>query len=243
MIPKKLHYVWVGGPMPEEVHRYVESWRRHNPDYEVVHWGEHNIDPSLGRGFVERALRDRKWAKVADAVRLWAVHEHGGIYLDTDVEVVKPLDPLLTHRCFFGFQLPREDPDWVCNAVFGAEHGHWFVRKALERVLQSEGGPFGLERPTQFGPKLITRLLREEGLARYSDEGVMVKDVAVLPTDVFYPFNWEEEFTPDCVTPRTLAIHFWEKNWKANVSPAARMASAAWAACRKGIRLLSPRGA
>ncbi len=241
MIPKRLHYVWVGGPVPQEVARYVDSWRRHNPDYEVVHWGEHNIDTSLGGGFVGRALAERKWAKVADAVRLWAVREHGGIYLDTDVEVVKPLDPLLAHRCFFGFQLPREDPDWVCNAVFGAEPGHWFIGKALDRLLRTRG-PFGIERPTQYGPKLITKLLREEGLDRYSDDGVTVRDIAVLPTDVFYPFSWEEEFSPECVTPRTLAVHFWEKNWKASVSPMARAASATWAACRRGIRVLSARG-
>jgi hypothetical protein len=236
MIPRTLHYVWVGGPVPPQVTRFADSWRRHNPDYDIVHWGEHNIDPTLGDGFVERALRERKWAKVADAVRLWAVREHGGIYLDTDVEVVKPLDSLLGDRCFFGFQVEHDNPDWVCNAAFGAEPGHWFIARALDSVLRTPAGPFGLERPTQFGPKLITRLLREEGLDRYADGGVMVKDIAVLPTDVFYPFSWEEEFSPACITPRTLAVHFWEKNWKASVSPLARGASAALAACRRGLR-------
>jgi hypothetical protein len=242
MIPKKLHYVWVGGPLPQEVTRYLDSWQRFSPDYELIHWGEHNIDPSLGDGFIERALRERKWAKVADAVRLWAVQEHGGIYFDTDVEVIRPLDSLLTHRCFFGFQLKHDDADWVCNAAFGAEPGHWFIRKALDRVLRIQPSHFGIERPTQFGPKLITRLLREEGLDRYSEDGVMVKDVVVLPTDVFYPFTWEEEFTPACITPRTLAVHFWEKNWKSSVSPLARMASRVSTVGRKVLKRALGRG-
>jgi hypothetical protein len=242
MIPRKLHYVWVGGAVPPPVQRYIESWRRHNPDYEIVHWGEHNIDLSLGDGFVGRALQERKWAKVADAVRLWAVREQGGIYLDTDMEVVRPLDPLLEHACFFGFQLKHSDADWVCNAAFGAEPGHWFVARALDRVLQTRGGPFGLERPTQFGPKLITKLLREEGLDHYDEDGVMVRDVVVLPTDVFYPFHWEETFSQECITPRTLAVHFWEKNWKGSVSPVARLASRAWAFCRKRLKRDQPHG-
>jgi hypothetical protein len=70
----------------------------------------------------------------------------------------------------------------------------------------------------------------------------MVRDVMVLPVDVFYPFSWEEEFSPDCVTPRTLAVHFWEKNWKASVSPLARIASATWAGLRWGLRRAGAQG-
>jgi hypothetical protein len=226
MIPKKLHFVWVGALVPAAVQTYIDSWRRQNPDYEIVRWSEENIPFSID--FIAQAYREKKWAKVADAVRLWAVHEQGGIYLDTDVEVVAPLDSLLGEACFFGFQLERHPTDWVNNAVFGAEAGHWFLAKALDRIFANSWHPALLERPTQFGPKLITRLLREEGLRSYDRRGVRVKDVFIHPTDVFYPFTWEEAFSPDCVTERTLAIHFWEQNWKGSVSPAARLAKAGW---------------
>jgi mannosyltransferase OCH1-like enzyme len=237
MIPKKIHYVWVGGKMPETQERYVESWRAHNPDYELVLWNESNIDFSID--FVARAYKEKKWAKVADFVRLWAVHEHGGIYLDTDVEVVKPLDPLLRHHCFYGFQLEQHPTDWVCNAVFGAEKGHWFIAKALEHLQHSPKALFGIERPTQFGPKLVTRLLRDEGLRSYSPDGVQVRDIFVLPTQAFYPFTWDQTYSPECITEHTYAVHLWEKNWKASGSNLVRAASAAWRFQRTALAKLT----
>jgi hypothetical protein len=217
MIPRRLHCVWVGGPLPDEAARRLEGWRRHNPGWDLTVWNDGNIDFSIP--FIARAYRRRRWAAVADAVRLWAVARHGGIYLDTDVEAVRPFEPQVRHRCFFGFQLREHPTDWVNTAVFGAEPDHWFVERALAALLRAGDDPLarllGIERPTRYGPRLVTRLLREAGLDRYADEGVTVGgDVAVLPTDVFYPYSWEEEYTADCITPRTLAVHLWEQSWK-----------------------------
>ncbi len=83
MIPKRIHYVWVGGPLPDAQRAYIDSWRETNPDYEFTLWNESNIDFSVN--LIRRAYDQRKWAKVADIVRLVAVLQHGGIYLDTDI--------------------------------------------------------------------------------------------------------------------------------------------------------------
>lgn len=226
MIPKHIHYVWVGGPLPAEQRAYVETWRETNPDYQFTLWTESNIDFSIGR--IREAYDQKKWSKVADIVRLAAILKHGGIYLDTDFMLYKPLDGLLHHECFFGFQTSEPSKDWVANGAFGAVPGHWFIARALTRLLSMRSLPGGLERPTTFGPKLITRLLVEEGLTTYSPFGTNVQDVYLCPTGVFYPYAYGEEFHPSCITPETLAVHFWSKSWEKDVP--------GWVKAAKSIR-------
>jgi len=222
MIPKLLHYVWVGGDLPEKQRRYIASWTEQNPDFEVVRWSEDNIDFSIPA--IREAHRKRRWSKVADIVRLVTLQRHGGIYLDTDFRVYRPLDPVLQHRCFFGFQTESHRTDWVTNSVIGAEPGHWFITEAVDRVLALKPIPFGLERPTRTGPKLVTQLLRRHGLKAYDPSGVYVRDVFLYPRTTFFPYSWTEEFTDACVGPETLAVHFWEKSWSKDVPAPIRLA-------------------
>jgi Glycosyltransferase sugar-binding region containing DXD motif len=237
MIPKLLHYVWVGGRLPAERREFVDTWRTGNPDFEVMQWDESNIDFSIPN--IKRAHEKKYWAKVADIVRLAAVAKHGGIYFDTDFKVFKPLTPLPGYKCFFGFQLTRSSPDWVANGAFGATPGHCFIKQALQRVLTMKEHPLGLQKSTSFGPKLITRLLREHGLDHYSPEGVYVHDVFLLPTPMLYPFGWHEQFTAECVTEQTLAAHFWaesegrEPGWAATLPPPLRFLRRARTVLRK----------
>ena len=225
MIPKKIHYVWVGGPLPELQKHYILTWQIHNPDYKLVRWSEDNID--FSRPTIRQAYQQRRWSKVADIVRLMAVHAQGGIYLDTDFQVRRPLDRLLQHRSFWSFQFKANPTDLVGNGVFGAEPGHWFLGEAIDRVLSMRRIPFGLERPTRTGPKLITGMFNRYGLRGYSEDGVQIRDVFICPTHVFFPFGPAEEFTEACVTPDTLAVHFWEKSWAKDIPKVVRMALAA----------------
>jgi mannosyltransferase OCH1-like enzyme len=237
MIPKLIHYVWVGSPLPEKQRAFIETWRRINPSYEIVCWNENNID--IGLPVIQDAYRRGRWSTVADIARLMAVHQHGGIYLDTDFAVYKPLDRLLGDPCFCAFQREAHPTDWVCNGVFGAEPRHWFVRDALNQAINLKPGPFGIDRPTRYGPKLFTRLLRERGLTTYSPRGVRVEDVFIHPVRVFFPFSWDEQFTADCISPDTVAAHFWEKSWEKDVPAVVRLAKTAWTYSRRTARKLA----
>lgn len=104
MIPKSIHYCWFGGsPLPDDVKKYIESWKRFCPDYEIRQWNEYNFDVNENQ-YCSEAYRAKKWAFVSDYARLKILYDNGGIYMDTDVEVVRSLDPLLQYRAFSGFE-------------------------------------------------------------------------------------------------------------------------------------------
>lgn len=101
MIPKKIHYCWFGGkPLPEAMKRNIESWKKFCPGYEIIYWDEKNYDINNSIPFVKQAYACKKFAFVSDYVRLEALYREGGIYMDTDIELVKPLDDFLHHRFF-----------------------------------------------------------------------------------------------------------------------------------------------
>lgn len=104
MIPKKIHYCWFGrGELPPLAQKCIASWRKYCPDYEIIQWNEDNFDTSLN-DYVRFCYENKKWAFLSDYVRLFVVKEYGGIYFDTDVELVQSLDSLLAYDAFFGFE-------------------------------------------------------------------------------------------------------------------------------------------
>ena len=105
MIPKIIHYCWFGkGAMPELVERCIASWKMHMPEWEYRLWTEDNFDIATAPQYVQEAYAARKYAFVSDYVRLWALEREGGLYLDTDVEVLRSFDTLLTDTAFIGLE-------------------------------------------------------------------------------------------------------------------------------------------
>lgn len=140
MIPKIIHYSWFSGdPMPEAILGFIESWKRLLTGYEFVLWDAERVK-EVDNLFVQEALQERKWAFAADVVRLYAVCHYGGIWLDTDVELFKPLDGFLHHRMFIGKETTlyyQQDGNGrhmlgLTSHCFGAEPGHPFIRRCLE---------------------------------------------------------------------------------------------------------------
>lgn len=127
MIPKIIHYVWVGGnPKPKNIQRCMKTWQKHLQDYQIIEWNEDNFDIHENK-YVEQAYKVKKWAFVSDYIRAKAVYEMGGIYLDTDVLVLDNLESLLNDRAFVGF----ENPANPFTAVFCAEKHHPLLKDML----------------------------------------------------------------------------------------------------------------
>jgi Glycosyltransferase sugar-binding region containing DXD motif len=208
-IPKIIHYVWVGGkPIPKRFKKNIDSWERHNSEFQIMLWNESNID--FSHDFMKLALQQKKWALISDFVRVAVVKQYGGIYLDTDVFVLKSFQPLLSCNCFMGFQ----EDSYVNGAVLGAVPNHWLISRLYQYYIDLEP----LEEDADIdilgnGPKVINRLLEEEGVLVSSDEIVESRDVTLFPKRYFYPYNWNEDFTDSCITPDTIAIHFWDFSW------------------------------
>lgn len=128
MIPKKIHYIWFGkGEKNERIKHCIDSWRKYLPDYEIIEWNEDNFDINYN-DFTKQAYENKKWAYVSDVARLWILYNEGGIYMDTDVEVYKPLDEFLNQEGFIGF----EDVNYLSTATIGAEKGNPIIKLILD---------------------------------------------------------------------------------------------------------------
>lgn len=128
MIPKTIHYCWFGrGPKPDSVFKNIESWHKFLPEYEFKEWNEDNFDINQNR-YVREAYENRKFAFVTDFVRLYALYTEGGVYMDTDVEVLKTYNPFLHHHAFSGFETDGNVP----TGMMAAEKGSLWAKELLD---------------------------------------------------------------------------------------------------------------
>lgn len=206
-IPKIIHYCWFGGGKRDALtEKCIASWKTYCPDFEIVEWNESNYDVQA-MPYVREAYRYKKWAFVTDYVRLDVVYEHGGIYLDCDVELIKPIDELLQYDAFFGF----ENGGNINTGVgFGAKKGNQLVW-ALLRDYQNL--PFVLENGELDEtpcPVRNTVTLQKLGLQKNNKLQVMEQAI-FLPTNYLCPVDF---VTGQCtITEQTLAIHHYNGSW------------------------------
>ena len=142
MIPKKIHYVWVGGNEKNNtIKQCMKTWGKHLEGYEVIEWNENNFDID-SHPFVKAAYKAKKWAYVSDYIRAYVIYKYGGIYLDTDILVLDNFDRFLNNRAFVGF----ENPQYPFTAVFGAEPGHPLVKDMIEYYDRLDEYKFDFEK-------------------------------------------------------------------------------------------------
>lgn len=200
-IPRRLHYCWFGGkPKPPKVLACMESWRRVLPDWEIVEWNEGNADLSRS-AFARAMLERRRWAFVSDYVRARAVLLGGGVYLDTDVEILASLEPFLGHRAFTGFETRRAP----FTAVFGAEPGHPWVAAMARLYEETAPPPPEADLATWTNTRLVTGLLLRDYGVRLDDSRQELPEGLVL-----YPSHY---FCYRRAFRKSYALHHMEGSW------------------------------
>lgn len=207
MIPKVVHYCWFGkGKKPESALNYIASWRKYLPDYKIVEWNEDNFDINSNQ-YVKEAYESRRFAFVTDYVRLYALYHEGGVYMDTDVEVLASFDPFLHHHAFSGFETDGNVP----TGMMAAEKGSKWAKELLDgytdrRFILPDG-----TQDTTTNTTVITRYMVEKGLVlnnKYQDFPGLC---TMYPSEYFCPKD-HRTGKIRC-TPRTVCIHHFAGSW------------------------------
>ena len=202
-IPKIIHYCWFGqGEMNDLLKKCIASWHEILPEYEYVLWSEDNF-PVDDYPFAKQALKDKKWAFVSDVARLHALYFYGGIYMDTDVEVLKPLDRFLSHEFFSSFESKIHIPTGLMGAKKGNEYIYmllgWYINKKLGREYYKTAN-------TRIITKLTCLYNGLERNGRFQE----FNDSVYYPREYFCPEKLDDGWN---TTDNTYAIHHFTGSW------------------------------
>lgn len=214
MIPKIVHYCWLSGaPWDALTKRCFQTWRHHLPDFEFRLWDRASVP--AGVPFLDRMLAHGDWAFASDYLRLYALYTFGGVYLDLDVEVLRPFAPLLDQRAFVGYE--DDDPARLACHVMAAEPGHPFVHACLEFYRRS--WRLGWSFPPTM-PRIVTGVARRRfGYHGYEPGGRLLRDgLRVYPARYFTPVSYRERHLPEAerrarAGDDSFALHHWRHGW------------------------------
>lgn len=207
MIPKTIHYCWFGrNPKPKLAKKCIESWKKYCPDYTIIEWSEDNFDIAAAPLYVRQAYEAKKWAFVTDYVRLFAMINFGGIYMDTDVEVVKPLDRFLKHEAFSGF----EDGIHIPTGIMACEKDYPLFTSFLHYYdsvsFINEDGSYN----TKTNTKIITETCQSLGFIP-NNEYQVLSGFVLYPKDYFCPKSYLTGIIES--TENTYTIHHFSGSW------------------------------
>lgn len=217
MIPKVIHYCWFGrNPLPPLAVKCIESWKKYLPDYEIKEWNEDNFDVNI-IPYTSEAYAAKKYAFVSDYARFWILYNFGGLYFDTDVEVIKPMDAIIEKGAFMGLEKDYDPQSGAtaCNAVapglgLGCNPGLGLYKKILDLYqslhFNNPDGTINLKTVVDY----TTELLMQDGLKNVS--GIQkVGDIYIYPSEYFCPINIVSHRLH--ITPNTYTIHHYMASW------------------------------
>ena len=213
MIPKIIHYCWFGGnSKPKLAEKCIESWKRYCPGWEIIEWNESNFDVNQN-GYTRMCIAEKKYAFLSDYVRLKVVAEHGGVYFDTDVELLRPIDDLLKYEAYFGFET-------LTCVNSGQGFGSVAHGTAIETMLREYDELLEGAKGVRMCPALNTVALERLGLVPDGSKQI-VTGALILPAEYLNPY--ESSTGRLNITNHTYSIHWYNASW---MSPGKKLRSA-----------------
>lgn len=206
MIPKVIHYCWFGkGEKPKLAKKCIASWKKYCPDYEIIEWNESNFDIN-SNCYIKEAYEAKKYAFVTDYVRLFVMYNYGGVYMDTDVELVKNLDAFLQNKAFSGFESSNAIPTGIMACEKNFELFGYLLKYYDNKHFLNADGSYD----TTTNTFTITEMCKEYGLI-LNNEYQVINGFVLYPNDYFCPFENETGILKK--TDNTVAIHWFAKSW------------------------------
>jgi mannosyltransferase OCH1-like enzyme len=213
LIPKIIHFFWEGSDeLPAKVQRVVDTWKDTNSDYFIKRWSYKDLpDHPLLKEMYDKKM----WSPLSDFARAYCIVKDGGFYFDTDLELTKSLDDLRNLRCFSSVE---GNPVKLNNAACGGLPKSPFMQLVIDKFLATPiPKQVGIDPiPVVYGPGNVSKTFeaRYGKLMKWHMERIFIyPDLVTLPKRIFYPYNWNEKFSDDCLKPDTHGIHLWEKSW------------------------------
>lgn len=220
MIPKVIHYCWFGrNPLPPLAIKCIDSWKKYLPDYEIKEWNEDNFDVNI-IPYTAQAYQAKKYAFVSDYARFWILYKYGGIYFDTDVEVIKPIDDIVCNGAFMGIEKDYKYGITVNPGLgLGIEANHSLFKEFLDtystKSFTDESGNMNMQTIVVY----TTEILFKHGLSNVPDIQT-IKGIKIYPSEYFCPRNIVTKRFH--ITENTRTIHHYaaswcDKNWKKRI--------------------------
>lgn len=205
---KYIHYCWFGGKsLPKLAKKCIKSWKKYLPDYEIIEWNESNVDLKEC-AFIKEAYESKKWAFVADYVRTKALNDMGGIYFDTDMEVIKNIDFLFENDTFLGV----EDSGKIAVGVWYEKKAKSYLSTKLLKFYRSCDG-FDSQNAYAYSiPKIITDLVVDDNFVIGSKKiQKLSHNIVIYPREYFYPYSYDRQ--DNVFTNNTCMIHYYDASW------------------------------
>lgn len=220
MIPRVIHYCWFGNhPLPNSARKCIDSWKMYFPNYEIKQWDESNFDVNMVT-YTAEAYNAKKYAFVSDYARFWILYNYGGLYFDTDVEIIKDMRPIIERGAFIGFELnPLNDQKREMRINpgigLGAEAGHPFYKEMIALYEQMHWTSYKDsvgEMPTVV--TYTTNMLKSKGL-QYINEVQEVGGISIYPSEYFCPISISNGKLT--ITENTYSIHWFDQSWQSPI--------------------------